>query len=296
MMFSIIIPTYNRAKFIEKTIQSVLNQDFQDFEIIIVDDGSTDDTGIIVKKIPDPRIKYFYKVNEERGVARNYGAIRSKGDFVTFLDSDDLLYKNHFSEACKLISKNPEANFFHLGYEVRNSHGQLLRTENSRTGKTLNEYIFTGNHFSCIGVFLRKEVALLFPFNQDRGLTKVEDWDLWIRLSARYNFFYSNAITSCMIDHNERSLYSFNLGNQMYTTELLLLSLRSDEVFMSKYGNYTNYVESEMVSLMALNLVLDKQNKLALSFLIEAIGINHKEIFKRRFLAIIKNLILNLFR
>jgi hypothetical protein len=74
----------------------------------------------------------------------------------------------------------------------------------------------------------------------------------------------------------------------MYATELLLLSLRQDDGFMEKFGEKINHVESEMVSLMALNLAITKQNYLAISFLIEAISINYRELLKRRFLAIIK--------
>lgn len=89
-LFSIIIPAYNRAWCIERAIQSVLAQDFQDWELIIVDDGSTDDTREIVKRyLVDSRIKYFYKENGGVGSARNCGMRSAEGEIIMFLDSDD---------------------------------------------------------------------------------------------------------------------------------------------------------------------------------------------------------------
>src|SRR5687767_1849902 len=117
MLFSIIIPTYNRASFIEKTIHSVLNQTCQDFEIIIVDDGSTDNTEDIIKKINNEKIIYLKIQNSERGFARNYGVQHSSGDYVTFLDSDDILLPHHFSNSFESIKKYNHPPFLHLGYE-----------------------------------------------------------------------------------------------------------------------------------------------------------------------------------
>ena len=78
MKFSVIIPTYNRSQFILKTIQSVLEQTYKDFEVIVIDDGSTDDTEEVVKSISNPQLSYYKKVNAERGAARNLGHLRQK--------------------------------------------------------------------------------------------------------------------------------------------------------------------------------------------------------------------------
>ena len=117
--FSIVIPTYNRAHLIRKTIESVLAQEDQDFEIIVVDDGSEDNTGEVVRAIGDDRVIYHKKNNAERGAARNYGAIRARGRYVTFLDSDDLLYANHLAAARRLINERHEPEILHLGFEQR---------------------------------------------------------------------------------------------------------------------------------------------------------------------------------
>jgi glycosyltransferase involved in cell wall biosynthesis len=89
---SVIIPTYNRANLLPRAIKSVLNQTFQDFELIVVDDGSTDNTRKVVEEFQkgDSRVKYFYKENGGPGSARNFGLKNAKGNFVIFLDSDDM--------------------------------------------------------------------------------------------------------------------------------------------------------------------------------------------------------------
>lgn len=96
-IFSIILPTYNRAKLLTRSIDSVLRQTFTNWELIVIDDGSTDNTKSIVRKIYDKRIKYFYQENQERSVARNNGIAKAKGLYICFLDSDDFYLPNHLS-------------------------------------------------------------------------------------------------------------------------------------------------------------------------------------------------------
>ena len=93
-MVSIIIPCYNAEKYIYKTISSVLEQSHHDFELLLVDDGSTDKSKIFIKSINDKRIKYYYKTNEGVSLARNFGLLRAKRDYILFLDSDDILHPN----------------------------------------------------------------------------------------------------------------------------------------------------------------------------------------------------------
>ena len=107
--FSIILPTYNRENMISKAIESVKSQRFENWELIIVDDGSTDNTKkeLIENYInDDKRIKYFFQENSERSAARNNGISKSNGDWICFLDSDDTYYHSHLLEFNKLIEKN----------------------------------------------------------------------------------------------------------------------------------------------------------------------------------------------
>jgi glycosyltransferase involved in cell wall biosynthesis len=93
--FSVIIPIYNKEKDVETTIKSVLNQTYVDYEVILVDDGSTDNSLNIVNAIEDDRIQIFTKQNEGVSKTRNYGITKSKAEYIAFLDADDYWYPNH---------------------------------------------------------------------------------------------------------------------------------------------------------------------------------------------------------
>ena len=117
-LFSIILPTFNRSVLITKAIESVINQTYTNWELIIIDDGSTDNTKSVLENyLSDSRIKYFFQENQERSVARNNGIKRAKGDYICFLDSDDEDYS--------------------LSYEV------LAVDESSKEMKTVTEILTT---------------------------------------------------------------------------------------------------------------------------------------------------------
>ena len=103
--FSVIIPIYNKEKDVETTIKSVLNQTYIDYEIILVDDGSTDNSLNIVNAIEDDRIQIFTKQNEGVSKTRNYGITKAKAEYIAFLDADDYWYPNHLEILHNLIKK-----------------------------------------------------------------------------------------------------------------------------------------------------------------------------------------------
>ncbi|NOZ45189.1 MAG: glycosyltransferase [Chlorobi bacterium] len=290
--FSIIIPTYNRAEFIEKTINSVLNQTYENFEIIIVDDGSTDNTKEIVTSINDKRIKYYRKENAERGAARNFGVKKAQGDYITFLDSDDVLYPIHFQEAYNLILSNNTPNIFHLAYEIKSENGKILNKINNRKGN-LNKLILYGNLLSCIGVFIKKEILDKISFKTDRNLSGTEDWLLWLQLSARNTFKYSNTVTACIINHKNRSVNIFNEQSLNNRTNLLIKYLKEDFQFTSKFGSKIRNIHAHMLSYTALHAALANKKRIAIKYLVHAILKNPYELIKKRTLVIIKKILLS---
>ena len=118
-IFTIVIPTYNRAHLIVKTIDSVLNQKFKDFELIIVDDGSIDNTELVVAPYLNSFVHYYKNKNAERAAARNFGILKSIGKYVTFCDSDDIIYPDYLSNAYETIRKNESIIWMHLAYEIK---------------------------------------------------------------------------------------------------------------------------------------------------------------------------------
>ena len=112
--FSIVIATYNRANLIGKTLDTVWQQTDPDFEVIVVNDGSRDHTEEVLAAIQDPRLIWFTIPNSERSVARNRGIARARGEYVTFLDSDDWLLPHYLEEARTLIRQKKRPEFFSI--------------------------------------------------------------------------------------------------------------------------------------------------------------------------------------
>ena len=149
--FSIVIPTFNRAALIATTINTVLKQDFNDFEIIIIDDGSTDNTETLLCHIlTDKKIIYYKQENKERGAARNQGIKMAAGKYVLFLDSDDLLNPNHLSALIQIIDLHPEANFLCTKYDLeRNGKKELSSVSPLKQGWYDSSLLLKGNPFAA---------------------------------------------------------------------------------------------------------------------------------------------------
>jgi glycosyltransferase involved in cell wall biosynthesis len=119
-MFSIVIPLYNKELSIGNTIQSVLNQTYQDYEIIIVNDGSTDNSLHVVEQINDSRIRIITKPNGGVSSARNRGIKEAKYDWIAFLDGDDLWEKDHLEEITKMMQVYPNEKVYVTSFEYSN--------------------------------------------------------------------------------------------------------------------------------------------------------------------------------
>lgn len=290
--FSVVIPTYNRAHLIVKTIESVLAQEDADFEVVVVDDGSRDNTEEVVRGIRDARVAYYRKENGERGAARNYGAARARGQYVNFLDSDDLLYPNHLAVARRFITETSEPEIFHLGFEMRETTGKLLYRVDSLRGN-LNDQLPRGNLLSCNGVFLRRDVALAFPFYENQEFSVSEDWILWLRLASRYPVHYSNEVTSVIIHHGERSVMSIDEATLLKCKRLIFKYLFEDEVFTHRYGRHRKIIENEFLSYMALHLALGGSARRAGKYLKDSVLVQPSSVFRRRFLAVVKHIVFN---
>ena len=290
--FSVIVPTYNRESFIVKTIQSVLNQTYSNFELIIVDDGSTDNTEKVIGVIKDERIKYHKKENDERGAARNYGTNKAKGDYVTFLDSDDLLYSKYLEEAILFIASNNEINIFHQLFEVRNNSDRLIQSADYSNSNVFKSLITKGNFMACQGMFLKADFAKSNLFIEDRNLAGSEDFELWLRISTTTNIVINPVVTSALIDHPERSVTNINIAKLISRKELMLHYLLSNNLINKKLLKFKNLLKTGAYSYISLHIALSKQSKkIAIKFLFKAIKQSPMFIFKKRFFAIIKHLI-----
>ncbi len=176
MLFSVIIPTYNRASYLMKTISSVLDQTYQNLELIIVDDGSTDCSASLVKSLTDPRVKYLYQRNSERGCARNLGIKYSKGYYIQFVDSDDILSSHHLQQLFETVIN------YNTPDVIAGTSSQQLPPEVFQYKSSLsndisfihNRVLLLGNPFSCN--FAIKRTSVRHLFNTRRDLATMEDW------------------------------------------------------------------------------------------------------------------------
>ena len=285
ILFSIIIPTYNRAGFIIKTLESIIGQNYSKYEVLIIDDGSTDNTreviNTFIKKNNLHQFNYFFKKNEERAAARNYGVFLAKGKYINFVDSDDYLLFNHLDEAYNVIKNYNEPEVFHLNYAWATSDLQIIKA-NRINSIYANNILVYGNVLSCNGVFLRKDIAIIHKFNENKYLSATEDWELWLRLGARYNIQMFPTITSYIIDHSSRSVYDFNLIKLNARKNALITSIKNDLIFLKKYPNGIRSINYQMDSYIALHAALCNKKLIAIKYLIISILYNLRGIFKLR--------------
>lgn len=290
LFFSIVVPTYNRAHMIKQTLDSISLQTYSNYEIIVIDDGSTDNTEEVVTNINNPKIVYYKKKNEERAVARNTGFVLAKGDYVTLLDSDDFLYPNHLQEAANYINNNKDVCLLRFDFDIVDSDNNVL--EVSKMPEDINLKMVNGNYMGCSGMILKKETAISFPFNGDRDLSGSEDYELWIRLAARFKIHTPNIITCSLHSHEERSvIYNIKKEPLILRKDLLIKYAFSDKLVNKIFGKEKKLFISNSLLYVSLHLAIAKFNKEAFRFLIKAIQFNPLLFFDRRFLGIIKTLL-----
>lgn len=209
--FSVIIPTYNRAGFIADTLRSVQVQTYAGWEVLVVDDGSTDNTAEVMQQFAtDPRIQYLPKTNGERGAARNYGWARAKGEYVIFLDSDDRLLPNHLATLHAKIQELSQPNFIATKYNF-DRNGTLADSDLAGVAEGWYglDFFVRGNALAC-NICVRRENPGLKPFEEDRRYAAVEDWMFMLENTQQDRVYLVDAVTLTMNDHDARSMRSDN--------------------------------------------------------------------------------------
>ncbi|HMG93396.1 MAG TPA: glycosyltransferase [Chryseolinea sp.] len=284
--FSIVIPTYNRAAFVADAVKSVLSQTYTDFEIIVVDDGSQDNTEEVIRLLNDPRLIYCKKINEERSIAKNYGIGKASGTYINFLDSDDKFYPNHLEKGFELLAKNKFPEIGHLGYEIVKGNDVIARRND--LGENFHERILQDNILHGNAIFIRRDIALTHQFLNNRNAFISEDWHLWLCLISRYNIYFDNTVTSVVNDHAERSLKSIDPDKLTECIELIVADLKTDNAFKRKFGDKTAYFYADQYTFVALLLSLNKRKMKVLKYLAKAFKEDITVLIRKRFLASVK--------
>ena len=208
---SVITPTYNRCYSLWRSIESVLRQTYPFFELLIIDDGSTDDTEKLIGEFSDPRIKY-YKLEKNKGVsfARNYGLKKSQGEFVAYLDSDNSWHSEFLETMIKGYERNPEKVLLFC----KKNYRLTLIDENNKEIKVRDEFTKSEKYFDLKRLWhrrimidtntmchRRKEVLKLDGWDENLGFW--EDWELTLRISKEYpdGFMYLNR---ALLDYEQK--------------------------------------------------------------------------------------------
>jgi glycosyltransferase involved in cell wall biosynthesis len=187
---SVIIPAYNAMAYLPETLQSVLGQSFQDFEVLIINDGSSDGIEEWAKTIQDRRVRLISQVNQGLSGARNTGIYRSQSDYIAFLDADDLWASTKLEKQARCLEAHPDVGLVYtwtaLINEVGIPTGRIF--VNHAEGEVWQSLILHNIVESGSGAMVRRECfATVGIF--DRNLRSfVEDWDMWLRIAARYPF------------------------------------------------------------------------------------------------------------
>jgi glycosyltransferase involved in cell wall biosynthesis len=290
--FSVVIPTYNRASFIERAVRSVVDQANGDFEIIVVDDGSTDDTAHRLSYIKDNRLRYLKRENGERAAARNFGIKSARGRYITFLDSDDFLKPSYLQAAYDYIGKNPEVTFLHLGYDVVLPGGGVLHQWKPLPDPA-NEKLVEGNFLSCLGIFIKREILLNNLFNEDRNLSGSEDYELWIRLAAKFPVRTLPISAACLVNHERRSVLSIDTEKLEERIALTKKYLRADQEVNNKFKHKLKMLFAYLDLYTALHVAMAKEKRKGWRILYNAINASPIIIFNYRAWVVIKKLILH---
>jgi glycosyltransferase involved in cell wall biosynthesis len=171
-LISVVIPVYNGEKTIKETVESVLNQTLSDFELIVINDGSQDSTLEVLSSISDPRLKVFSYSNAGLAASRNRGIELASGEYISFIDADDLWTTDKLEAQLDALQANPQASVAYSWTNWIDESNQLL----------IRDFVESGSN-----PLIRKQ-ALDTVGGFDGSVPGVEDWDMWLRLAARYEF------------------------------------------------------------------------------------------------------------
>jgi len=251
---SVIIPTYNRADLIPEALDSVFAQTYHDFEIIVVDDGSTDNTAEILRPLAEQgRLKYIRQNNQGASAARNRGIAEARGNFIAFLDSDDLFEPLKLDLQMKYYQAHPEMGLVHSGFTKFDSHGNELGYRDTSwfsgmiypqillywtTLMAMDTVIVPKKVFDSVGLF-------------DANLVHGEDLDMWRRIARKYPFgFINRSLARIRVHEGNIS------GNKLNAADGLAKYLeKAFEDDPSLSSHFRRRALSKLYSVMAYNLI-----------------------------------------
>lgn len=289
-MFSVIIPLYNKEKFVKRAIDSVLNQSSQDFEIIIINDGSTDSSLEVIKSINSDKLIIHNQDNKGVSVARNKGAELAKYDYLAFLDADDVWDKNFLKKMEELIDSYPDAGIY-------GSNNYFLYPNGVKKKNELKGYFLThemGIMEDYFGLFADLQRS---PFSNSNlvipkkiftemggykvGVKLTEDSDLWCRIALKYDVAYNKKPLSTYYLAQEGSTHSVFENKQSEVTKMLSLALAENGVPNDKIASVKKLIALQKLGLIKRGILTHNRKEVYINLFDVSIVTNYpKEYIK----------------
>ena len=259
-LVSIVINCYNGEKYLRKSIESVLDQSYQNFELIFWDNQSKDQSKNIIQSYQDKRIRYFYSKNHTTLYqARNLALQECKGDFLCFLDVDDYFFINKIAQQLLYFNDQKVGVVYSNYYRYyENINKKKLLTKKILPSGNLTQYILEESQISFMTVMIRKKSLDSLEFNFDQKYSILGDYDLLYRLSFNWNFCYINEPLAVYRIHNN----NFSKNFILFIDELKDWYNKNYSIFINK----KNYIYKKIIYFQALKYLSEKK---FLKFLIE---------------------------
>ncbi len=246
--FSVIIPLYNKEHYIKNTLETVLQQTFEDFEIVIVNDGSTDNSVGIVERFSSEKIKLFHQDNLGASKARNNGATYAEGKYLAFLDADDKWTSNHLECLKESISAYPNAGLYANNYLIKHSKTftapAQLNIEFNTNAPVLLEDFFKASLKDTIvwtsATGMKKTVFQEFGMFNPIYLSS-QDLDLWIRVALKKPVVFHPKVTMIYNKSIDNSLGKFEDNDARYTLFNSFSNYEKHNIYLKKYLDIKRY-------------------------------------------------------
>ena len=239
-LVSVVIPVYNGALYLEKTVESILAQDYENIELILVDDGSSDNSKDLMQQLAEQnsRIKAFYNTNSGVAHARNFGIAQSKADFIAFCDQDDLWLPSKLSQQIPLF-ENEKVGLVYCGaiadYVLYNKQAKPS-FEQKFKGQVFDKLVQLNMLTCCTAVVSKQFLQQVGGFDEERSLMGVDDWHLWLKLSMVSEFDFVSEHLAVHVLHGDN--YSSN-DEKMHEAELVCLT--KIEVIAAQYNKKVDW-------------------------------------------------------
>ena len=277
---SVVISLYNKEKYIARCVSSVLSQDYPNFEVVVVDDGSTDGSLEVVKTIRDPKIKVIHKQNGGESSARNLGIKEAQGEIIAFLDADDCWLEGFLSKIISLVEEFPEAMVYATAVYNNNGkrftypHLDKLFKKDWKGFISPMDLFFRGIPFNSSSIAIRKSVFLMAGFF-DEEMKIGGDINMWMRLSLLVPIVYSHTyLSEVFVNAENRSNYEKSPLTGSYLINKSIRDVRGKKQNLSEFTiktieqiekKQTEYFNIEAFLNIGKNCSKSKRGKLLIS-------------------------------